>query len=79
MNHDYLQQREDILEEIERDQEEVRAAVHELTRAARETVSLTDHIREHPMMWLAGGFLFGLWLGGRSRPTQVIIAPEGED
>lgn len=78
MNNDYMQQREEILGEIERDQEEVRAAVQELTRAARETFSLTDHIREHPMVWLAGGFLVGLWLGHRSRPARVILADDGE-
>jgi hypothetical protein len=68
---DYIEQRDELLESIERDQEELRAAVHELTGAARETFALSEQIRERPWTWISAAFLFGLWLGIRgNRPTN---------
>jgi len=76
----FTDQREELLESIERDQEEALFAVQELTQVARDTFSVRDHIRDNPMMWLAGGFLLGMWLGGRPRPAppQIVIATEGD-
>ena len=65
MGSDYIEQRDELLESIERDQEELRAAVHALTGAARETFDLGEHIKERPWTWMLGALLFGLWLGSR--------------
>ncbi len=56
------------------------SAVHELTTAARHTISLSDHIRENPLLWLAGGLVVGIWLGTRATPPppQIVIASEGD-
>lgn len=70
MGSDYIEQRDELLESIERDQEELRAAVHELTGAARETFDVSERIRERPWAWLAAAILFGLWLGTRSHRSS---------
>lgn len=62
---DFAEQREDLLQSIERDQEEVRVAVHELTGAARSTLNLSEHIKKFPLTWAMGAFLIGAWLGSR--------------
>ena len=69
---DFAEQREDLLESIERDQEEVRVAVQELTVAARSTLSLSEHIKEFPLAWATGAFLVGAWLGSR-RPAGPVF------
>lgn len=66
MADEYVERREELLESIERDQEELREAVHDLTDAARETFVLAERIRESPVAWLVGGALLGLWLGARA-------------
>ena len=63
MDDSYLHQRDELLESIERDEEQVRLAARELTEAARETFDLGDYIRKGPIAWLIGGFVFGIWLG----------------
>jgi hypothetical protein len=65
-NTDFAEQREDLLQSIERDQQEVRAAVQELTGAARSTLNVSEHIKEYPLTWAMGAFLVGVWLGSRS-------------
>ena len=68
---DFAEQREDLLQGIERDQEEVRVAVHDLTGAARSTLNLREHIRQFPLTWAIGAFLVGVWLGRRGAPAHV--------
>lgn len=68
---DFAEQREELLEGIERDQEEVRAAVHELTGAARSTLNMSEHIKQFPLTWVIGAFLVGVWLGSRGAPPHV--------
>jgi len=68
---DFAEQREVLLQEIERDQEEVRVAVHELTGAAKSTLNVSEHIRQFPLTWAIGAFLVGVWLGSRSAPAHV--------
>lgn len=60
---DFAEQREDLVESIERNQEEVRLAVQELTDAAQSKLSVSERIAEFPLTWLIGGFLIGAWLG----------------
>ena len=68
---DFTEQREDLLQGIERDQEEVRVAVHALTGAARSTLNVSEHIKQFPLTWAMGAFLVGLWLGSRGAPTHM--------
>ena len=65
-NTDFVEQREDLLESIERDEQEVRGAIQELTAAARVKLNIRENIKEFPLAWLIGSFLVGLWLGGGS-------------
>jgi len=62
---DVSETREDLLQSIERDEEEVRVAVHELTDAARSSLDVREHIKKFPLAWAMGGFLVGAWLGRR--------------
>jgi len=63
--NDFAEQREDLLQSIERDEEEVRLAVHELTGAAQSTLNVSEYIKTSPLMWAMGAFLVGFWLGSR--------------
>lgn len=67
---DFAEQREDLLQGIERDEEEVLVAVHELTDAAKSTVNVREHIERFPLTWAVGAFLVGLWLGSRGAPAH---------
>lgn len=66
---EYVEQRGEILESIEKDEEALRAAVHELTDAAAESLDVGQRIRQAPWVWLAAAFLAGCWLG--HRPAQL--------
>lgn len=64
-NTGFAEQREDLLQSIERDQEEVRVAVQDLTGAARSKLDLSEHIKKLPLTWAVGALLVGVWLGSR--------------
>ncbi len=64
---EFVDQREALLESIQRDEAEMRVAVHELTDVARREFDISERIRAYPLAWLAGGFLLGLWLAQRGR------------
>ncbi len=70
-NTTFAEQREDLLESIERDQEEVRVAVHELTGAAGSALDVSEHIRKFPLTWAIGAFLVGAWLGRRGAAVDA--------
>jgi hypothetical protein len=78
MGSDYTEQRDELLESIERDQEDLRVAVQELTGAARATFDLGERIKEHPLTWIIGGLVFGLWLGTRSTVPVVMARAASE-
>lgn len=64
MDHtDFAEQRADLLQSIERDQEEVRVAVHALTGAAGSKLDVSEYIKKFPLTWAIGAFLVGVWLG----------------
>jgi hypothetical protein len=65
------EQREVLRQTLEHDAEELREAFHGLTDTARVRFDLAERIKESPLVWLLGGFLFGLWLGDRSRRSAV--------
>lgn len=62
-NIEFAEQREDLLQSIQRDEEEVRAAVQQLTTAARSHLEVREYIKAFPMSWMIGAFLVGAWLG----------------
>jgi len=68
---DFAKQREDLLQSIEQDQEEVRVAVQDLTVAARSKLDVSEHIKESPLTWAMGAFLVGAWLGTRDASPNV--------
>lgn len=72
MEHvDFAERREDLLQSIERDQEEVRDAVQELVDAAQVRLDVRERVKEFPLAWVIGACLVGLWLGSRGAPVAV--------
>jgi hypothetical protein len=67
----FAAQREDLLQSIERDQEEVRVAVQELAGAARSQLDVGERIKAFPLTWVIGAVLVGLWLGSRGAPIAA--------
>jgi hypothetical protein len=68
---DFAEQREDLLQSIERDEEEVRVAVQELTGAARSSLHVSEYIKKFPLTWAMGALLVGVWLGSRGVPPNA--------
>ena len=62
---DDLDEREVLRQAIEEDKAELLDAVDELKAAVTNQFQLRDRIAEHPVPWLVGGFLLGLWLSRR--------------
>jgi len=69
---DFDEQRQDLLQSIERDEEAMRVAVQELTGAAKSTLRLGEQIRKFPIIWAAGAFVIGAWLGSRGASGKII-------
>jgi hypothetical protein len=74
---DFAEQREDLLQSIERHQEDVRVAVHELAGAARSKLNASAHIKEFPLTWTVGAFVVGVWLGSRGAPASATVQLNG--
>ena len=62
-----LDEREALRQAIEEDKAELLDAVDELKAAVQHQFQLRERIAEHPVPWLVGGFLLGLWLSRRGR------------
>jgi hypothetical protein len=60
-----LDEREALRQSIERSEADLREAVEDLTTAVKNEVTLGSHIAEHPVAWLAGGFVVGLLVAWR--------------
>jgi hypothetical protein len=58
---------EALRQSIAEHERELREAVHEASEAAWAWTDVGDFVRESPGTWLIGGFVLGLWLGGRRR------------
>jgi hypothetical protein len=75
LEHDeYTEQRDGLLQSIERDRQDVRVAMHELSDAAQVKLDLLDvatHIRSAPLAWTVAAFLVGAWLGDRGRTADI--------
>ena len=61
-----VEERELIHQALEDHRLEFRAAVQQLKDVTKVATDPREPIREHPVEWLAGAALFGLWLGWRS-------------
>ncbi len=64
------EEREALEQSLEHHKDDLRAAVRDLGVAARSWSDPATSIREHPIIWLAGAFLMGAWLG---RDHRVVI------
>ena len=62
---DDVDEREVLRQAIEEDKAELLDAVDELKAAVSNQFQLRERIAEHPVPWLVGGFLLGLWLSTR--------------
>jgi hypothetical protein len=60
-----VDEREILRQAIEDDKAELLDAVGELKAAVTNQFQLRERIAEHPVPWLVGGFLLGLWLSSR--------------
>jgi hypothetical protein len=65
MKTDINRERQEILPNIERTEEDLRHAVGELQTAVKRSVDARLWIAERPLVWLLGSFFAGLWLGLR--------------
>jgi hypothetical protein len=70
-NTDFAEQREDLLQAIERDREEVRVALQELTGAAELKLDVSERIKASPLTWAIGAFFVGVWLGSRAASVDA--------
>ena len=72
---DFAERREELLQSIEHDEEELREAVHELAEVAEEKLDFAGYIRESPLTWVVGAFCVGMWLGmsNERRPQHELI------
>lgn len=68
---DFVEQRDNLLQSIERDQQEVRLAVQELTGAAQSSLDVRERIKEFPLTWVVGALLVGMWLGSGDGRAEV--------
>ena len=72
MEHsEFAEQREDLLQSIKRDEEEVRVAMRDLTGAAGFKLDVSERIKKFPLSWAIGALLVGLWLGSRGARVDV--------
>ena len=61
-----METRQQLLASAERHEQELEKALVDLKHAVQRPFAIGDHIREHPLPWLIGSLLIGLWLGSRS-------------
>jgi len=60
-----VEREEALRHSIKHNEAELREAVDEITTAVKGELSLRGHIAEHPVPWLLGGIVLGLWLSRR--------------
>ena len=63
----YPEQRDEVIDSLQRDEQQLRKALKDLARAAGKRLQIAEHIKRAPLPWLLGGFVLGLWLGRRGR------------
>jgi len=74
---DVSDRKEELLQSIEEDEEELYEAMHELAEATEQTFDVARYIRAHPYVWLTGAFCVGVWMGWprTSEPTVQLVNP----
>lgn len=72
---DVAERREGLLQSIERNDRELREAVHDLAEATGNKLDLSEYVRSHPLAWVTGAFCFGLWFGLRGRGAALGPSP----
>jgi len=69
-----METRQQLLESVARDEQELERAIGDLKQAVQRPFEVGErvraHISAHPIPWLVGGLLIGLWLGGRNGRTH---------
>jgi len=65
-----VDERQALRQSIEDDKAELLDAVDELKAAVQHQFQLRERISAHPVPWLVGGFLLGLWLSSRGRSSD---------
>ena len=61
------EKKEELLEAVERSEQELRASIDDLATVAQRRLDLRKWIAERPWAWLGGAFIAGLWLSRGSR------------
>lgn len=69
--------REELTERIDRHRDELRRGVRELTTSVQAFGHSVAPMRELPGLWIAGGFVFGVWLGSGPASTRVDSTTNG--
>jgi hypothetical protein len=63
MKQDSTERLDELREQVEEQEQELHVAIEELQDVARRTFDVRRRIRERPLLWLAGAFAVGAWLG----------------
>ncbi len=61
-----MEARQRLLASAERHEQELEDALGDLKQAVQRPFAIADHIRQHPLPWLVGCLMIGLWLGNRA-------------
>ncbi len=70
---DVSERKEELLHSIEEDEEELLEAMHELAEATEQKLDIAQYIRSRPVVWIAGAFCVGVWLGMRRDKQSVYL------
>jgi hypothetical protein len=62
---DLDQQREQLREQVEHEEAQLRQAVADLKVAVGKPFRIIERLQDNPIPWLLSGALIGLWLGSR--------------
>lgn len=61
-----METRQELLATAARHEEELEQALVELKQAVKHPFGIGDRMAQHPLPWLFGSLLIGLWLGSRN-------------
>lgn len=60
------EERAQLEEQVERSEQDLRAAVEDLKDAVSRPFRVVEQLAENPTPWLLAGVLVGVWLGARN-------------
>lgn len=61
-----METRQELLASAARHEQELERALVDLRRVVRRPFKIGERIGQHPLPWLIGAALIGLWLGSRN-------------